>query len=102
MARKNEYVTINGATFELCGVSPYRIRMTGKPVTIYDAYQRPSYRKVGIYRSWMDWASECGARLSVSSHTCNFFTLSGEVTYNGVHYALSITYAHNRAYVIAD
>lgn len=101
MAR-TKLLDINGATFELCGNAIYHTRMVGTPVTIWDAYQRPSYRKVGIYRSWMDWARECGAVLSVRGHNCNFFSLEGEVSFQGKRYALDITYAHNRAYVIAD
>ena len=100
MAR-TKLLDINGATFELCGVPPYHIRMTGKPVTIYDAYQRPSSAKVSIYNDWMDWARRSNAVLSVRGYNCNFFSLEGEVTYEGKRYALDITYAHNRAYVIA-
>lgn len=101
MAR-TKLLDINGATFELCGVSPYHICMTGKPVTIWDAYQRPSTAKVSIYNDWMDWARRSNAVLSVRGHAPCFFSLEGEVNFQGKRYVLDITYAHNRAYVVAD
>ena len=100
-------IKILDVDFELCG-TVYRSAQTlyyGFDVdAIYKVYVRPSRYKVEIWKSWCDWCrrvmENSDAGIYISSHTCNFFSISGFVTWEGNLYYLNITKAHNRAYLV--
>ena len=99
-------------TIELCGETfeTHTSRMhpvapiTGcNRVEIFEVYGRPSQRKVNIWLYWCDWCErmnkqgyKCG--IEISSHSCNFFSISGSLRTEDEVYDLQITYAHNRLY----
>lgn len=71
---------------------------------IFDVYGRPSTYKVDIWHYWCRWCNDmnksgykCG--IEISSHNCNFFTISGSVRKDDEVIDIWITARHNRAYV---
>lgn len=104
---KKQYIEI-GTTlarrFELCGqvsrdcIDPREYGWNDDE--IFDVYGRPSCTKVSIWKSWVEWARNSGARLKIGSHNCNFFTIEGIVRKDGQPYFLRITASHYRAYKI--
>ena len=101
-------LTINGETFELfkSNISESESFTRGAVYDeIYDVYGRPSGLKVNIWRAWCDWCFELNASdnpctLSICSHNCMQFSISGKVLFDGKLYSLWITRDHNRAYLI--
>lgn len=70
---------------------------------IFEAYGRPSQRKVNIWRYWCNWCEEmnkngykCG--IEICSHSSNFFSISGYIRTEDETWDIYITYAHNRLY----
>ena len=108
-----KYVTIKGINFEL-----QKEKLTMKDVSmdrfgvdeneIYQRYGKPSWRKVGIWNSWVSWfnmnAQGPNDYLTIRSATCHFFSISGLITVvencERKKYRLHITYAHNIAWEI--
>ena len=106
---KRQTVTINGETFELfkadAGASLRIIGPGAAYDAIYDAYGRPSYTKVQVWRVWCDWCYSCIEKgipctLDIASHNCMQFSIDGKIQYGGHVYRLWITRDHNRAYLI--
>lgn len=100
--KKQEYLTIGGERFELCGTTEgskdfYKGASWDE---IESVYGRPSDTKVAIWHDWCKWAYDNDASLDICSHSCMFFSISGKVKHDEKVYALYITYAHNRAYEI--
>ena len=99
--KKRERLTINGETFTVCGTVDRIVLSYGVDENeIFNVYGRPSETKVSIWRDWCKWARECGASIGISGHSCNFFSIVGNVVYNGKLYQLYITYANNRLYEV--
>ena len=72
--------------------------------TIYEAYERPSGTKIGIWYSWQEWFVRNGGYCKIVSHNCNFFTIAGYVTDSTTkeRYYCYITAAHNRAWKVVE
>ena len=106
MARRYVNITINGVDFEL------DTKETEKnPIvmykSVYDVYKTCSHTKGEIWDSWARWFNECNSHMyGVTSHNCNFFTISGCVTWideetkEPTEYFLVITAGHNRAWKV--
>ena len=105
---KRKTVDINGVTFELFKSKSSETEPIIRGAVydeIYDAYGRPSQLKVNIWRAWCNWCFELNASdnpctLSICSHSCHQFSISGKVLFDGKLYSLWITRDHNRAYLI--
>lgn len=70
---------------------------------IHEVYDRPSHIKELIWYEWCNWCDQLNANgaqcgIEISSHNCNFFSISGSLRINGKCYGLWITRAHNRIY----
>lgn len=104
---KTRTIVINGCEFELANRkhsdAMFKSDFVANDVlAIYGVYKRPSSYKVAIWRSLCEWARECGAKLYIHSHNCNFFSILGSVEFEGDYYVLSITARHYRAYKVED
>lgn len=104
---KKQYIdigTTDALSFELCGqvsrASINPLEYGWNDDEIFDVYDRPSCTKVSIWKSWVEWARNSGARLKIGSHNCFFFTIEGVVRKDGQPYFLRITASHYRAYKI--
>ena len=106
--RKNT-ITINGAVFEVLksevNVCDYFVSGADYNA-IYKAYDRPSFRKVSIWTEWCKWCFDnihngIPCTISICSHSCTQFSISGKVQYGDHVYGLRITKAHNMAFLIA-
>ena len=104
---KEQYIeigTTSAERFELCGqvsrASINPLEYGWNDDEIFDAYGRPSCTKVSIWKSWVEWARNNGAKLKISSHNCNFFTIEGIARKDDQPYFLRITARHYRAYKI--
>lgn len=105
---KRQTITINGETFELFKSESSESEPIIRGAVydeIYDVYDRPSQFKVNVWRAWCDWCFELNASdnpctLSICSHNCMQFSISGKVLFDGKLYSLWITRDHNRAYLI--
>lgn len=101
--RRYATVELNGETFTLDKKNPvpYEVELTGYH-NIYDAYNRPSDAKVGIWESWMIWFHENDGTCVVATKNCNFFTIEGYVTdkETGKRYFAYITHANHRLYAV--
>ncbi len=97
-------ININGENFELDTKETVK-----NPIvfykSVYDVYGRCSSAKQSIWESWSRWFNECNSHMyGVTSHNCNFFTISGCVTWideetkEPAEYYLVITASHNRAW----
>ena len=92
-------ITINGEIFELDTKET-----VNNPIvlykSVYDCYGRCSYTKQSIWEEWARWFRERDSHMfGVTSHNCNFFTISGCVTGDdGNEYFVVITARHNRAW----
>lgn len=102
-ARRFATVEINNEVFILDKHNPipYETNLRGY-TNIYDAYNRPSDTKVGIWESWLLWFHENDGTLVIALKNCNFFTIEGYVTdkETGKRYFANITYAKNRLYEV--
>ena len=103
---KHELITINGKNFEL-----YRQSTVKNPLvfykSVYDVYSHCSQTKEAIWESWANWFRECNSHMfGVTSHNCNFFTISGCVTWidpatnKPSELFLVITASHNKAWIV--
>ena len=96
-----ERIEINGVDFELDTKE-----VINNPVvfykSVYDVYGRCSDVKKSIWEDWANWFNSCNSFMyGVTSHNCNFFTISGCVNAeDGNEYFLVITASHNRAYKV--
>lgn len=99
---KTKMITIGDERFELCGTTSGSKKFYAGAAydEIYEVYGRPSDTKVAIWHDWCKWAYKNDAELSISGHSCMFFSISGKVAVGDKVYALYITAAHNRAYEI--
>ena len=102
--RRYTSININGENFELDTKE-----IVKNPIvfykSVYDVYGRCSSTKQSIWESWASWFNDCNSHMyGVTSHNCNFFTISGCVTWideetkEPVEYYLVITASHNRAW----
>ena len=111
--KKVEWVKIKGVDFELMGTikksDVYFPSTHGANVNdIYERYKKPSYRKVGIWGSWVNWfnmnSQGPNDYLTIKSVTCNFFTIHGYITIvegkERKHYELNITRYHYRVWEV--
>lgn len=101
---KQKYIEINGIEFEL--LKGYSVatderqrvfRVLPRYDDIFDAYHKPSARKVAIWDAWREWANEMPCKLWIESRSCNFFTIGGFTEWNNRRYWLKITRCHNYA-----
>lgn len=100
MTKRWTLLEINGEAFELDTKETVQ-----DPVvfykSVYDVYGRCSDTKKCIWESWANWFRECNSHMyGVISHNCNFFTISGVVTWEDNEYFLVITASHNRAWKV--
>ena len=99
-------IEINGVNFEL--IKPRHAIAAnygrfGIESDIFDFYDRPSQYKIGIWKSWLDWARDNDNVVSfhISAANCKQFSICGCVqTPDGHIYDLRITKDHNRAYLV--
>ena len=106
---KRKTLEINGVTFELFNSDSHEAKSFTNGAAydaIYEAYGRPSVRKVGIWNSWCEWCNTLNhngipCTLEIGSHSCHQFSINGKVKFGGQVYSLWITRDHNRAYLIA-
>lgn len=96
---------INGEYFEVeCSrMHPVAPIMGCNRNEIFSVYGRPSYTKIDIWNYWCTWCEglnsqgiQCG--IEISSHNCNFFSITGSIVLDGEVCDLWITYAHNRLF----
>lgn len=98
---KHYDLTIGGETFEVCGETDMNTMFYGNDESqIYEVYGKPSVYKVGIWKSWCEWAKANNAQLDITSHNCMAFSIRGFIEQNGVRYLLWITKCYNRAYKV--
>ena len=96
-----QYITINYERFEL-----KKATVKGRPIyhalDIFDAYERPSYRKQCIFREWKKWAYDSEVyNFGINSYNTNIFTLTGQWdSDDGTEYYLYITPTKQEAYII--
>ena len=105
MAREKRWQTIiiNDRCFELDTKE-----MVKNPIifhkSVYDVYGRCSDTKKAIWEDWRIWFYECNSHMfGVTAHNCNFFTISGCLTWldendKPVEYFVVITAHHKRAW----
>lgn len=107
MKRKN--FEINGVVFENNGTSEEKAVYGCEfcHSDIFNAYGRPSVYKESIWKEWCNWAEELYdadkdnyAWIEISSHNSQTFSIIGQVREHGQSYAIYITKAHNRAWLI--
>ena len=99
--RRYDYITINGERFKLDMLETVAYPNRNY-TTIYEAYGRPSSRKVAIWHGWASWFLDNNGFCWVSSHNCNFFTIEGMVQDAvGTQYYCRITPSHNYCWKIA-
>ena len=106
MKKRYETITINGKSFELDTKEK-----VNNPIvfhkSVYDVYGRCSDTKKKIWEHWANWFNETNSHMyGVTSHNCNFFTISGVVTWldqenRPTEYFLVITASHNRAWKVS-
>lgn len=94
-------IQINGKTFELDTKETVKDLVVFYK-SVYDVYGRCSETKKSIWERWSDWFRDCNSSMfGVTSHNCNFFTISGCVNWiDGNEYFLVITASHNRAWKV--
>lgn len=93
-------IEINGKTFELDTKETEQDPIVFYK-SVYDVYGRCSDTKKAIWEKWSRWFNECNSHMyGVTSHNCNFFTISGVVTWGEDEYFLVITASHNRAWKV--
>lgn len=104
MSKKRYFnITLNGEPFILdkaqAGIKVAR----GSYSDIYDAYERPSRYKIGIWNEWKRWFIEHDGYCFISSKNCMQFTISGYVyDENGDCYECYITKAYNRCWKVVE
>ena len=83
---KKHYVDLWGKNFLYLGEKDY----TPHPryFTIFEAYGRPSDRKIAIWESWCEWArivEKDGHQVNIGivSRNTNFFTIEGTILTDG-------------------
>lgn len=91
---KRRTINIAGRTFEVVAHVPHDYNYWD---SIYEAYERPSARKIAIYNDWLAWGDDALCELGIHSRNTNFFTLCGYINLNATgegHYVY-ITPRHN-------
>lgn len=87
-----KYVELNNRTFE---VVPHLQVNDDYIETIYDAYKRPSKRKIAIWNEWAKWFNKLKKDnndfISICSHNYVRFSIHGRVN----EYKFYITPTHN-------
>ena len=94
---KTNYITINGTTYT---ESKKALEAYTAPIAatdIYDAYSRPSYRKIRI---WEEWEKELTGSIWIKGYNSTHFSIAGVTKdeASGKEYAVFITSANNYAY----
>lgn len=92
--KKEKTITINGIEFEKVRGSVNDIDTNLK--TLYEAYDRPSQAKVGIYNEWCEYAKKVNAsNYGIASYNIMMFTFDFMFSYNDTIYYAHITPSHN-------
>lgn len=103
MSKKRYYnVTINGVDFILDAKETINETYLHGYNDIYNAYERPSRYKVGIWKDWEKWFTDNGGYCTISSRNCMQFTISGYFTdkETGARFYAYITKTYNRCYLV--
>ena len=102
--KRYEYINLNGKNFKLDTKDYYEHVPTIPHEHVTDVYGRCSDMKKAIFNSWFDWFVSHGGYCGVSSHNCNFFTISGivEDEATGKTYFCYITHANNNCIEIKE
>lgn len=97
--KNGEMITINGKSFEF-----KRNLEVGDAIAwdIFDAYERPSYRKQAIWNEWAKWADEihelndptATACIKITGKNSMMYTIGGAVHIDGKSYIFKITKEH--------
>ena len=102
--RRYENIILNGEHFILdtkeTTTTPTQFTVRG----IHDVYGRCSARKEAIWLDWSNWFYNNDGICTVSSHNCNFFTITGYVKdkETGERYFCYITASNNRCLKVVD
>lgn len=94
---KKEKITINGIEFEK--VKNLNIKTCFELKGIYQAYGKPSMKKVSIYHNWYEFTEKLdlvnSAYYGIASYNSNIFTFDFCFKYESKKYYAHITPSHN-------
>lgn len=85
-----QVVRIGGVEFTVIGEQSYTTKYASQK-DLFDCYTRPSVRKIGIWKSWVQWFDKYVdyEQIGVRSYNLHFFTIDaiGYVPQlNGIYY----------------
>lgn len=71
-----EVVKIGGVEFTIIGEQSWVTKYASQK-DLFDCYTRPSARKIGIWKSWVQWFDKYVdyEQIGVRSYNANFFTI---------------------------
>ena len=91
--KRTQYLQLGNIDFKVCEPI-HRNQIKEKYTTLYDCYGRYSERKRAIWEAWKRdiYGIDSTALIWVSSHNCNFFTISAIVNVYDKWYYIYITH----------
>lgn len=91
-------IKVKGWTWE---VSKKARDVRARYSTLFEAYERPSNEKAGIWFRYLDALNKMGANgIGIASKNTKFFTICGPLEEDGKRYRFLITPSHNYIYEI--
>ena len=99
--KRTKHIELGNIDFKVCEPI-HRNQITVKETTLYDCYGRYSEAKRRIWEAWKRdiYDIDPTAMIWVSSHNCNFFTISAIVTVGDKLYYMYITHTRQEVHEI--